>query len=168
MNQNRFFIIGDSGIKYSYNNGKIAEDPLLASLNFLNALERMHKMIEKYQSDTEKIAKDIPVFESTVNAVWKKEDELKELKAELLTLDRQIQLSLKPVEQGEKMPVIGRIEYTVYGSRENDYTDFTNVEDYISAIKKELRENSEGFNHITIPKDPELRKRVRDRPEARG
>lgn len=162
MNQNRFFIVGDSGIKYSYNNGKIAEDPLLASQNFLNALERMPKMMEKYQADTEKIAKDIPVFESSINAVWKKEDELKELKAELQALDRKIQLSLKPIEQSEGAQIVGRIEYTVYGSRENDYTDFTNVEDYISAIKKELRENSEGFNPITILKDPELRKQVVD------
>ena len=37
LTQNRFFVIGDSGIRYTYNNGNIAEYPKLASINFLNA-----------------------------------------------------------------------------------------------------------------------------------
>ena len=36
-----------------------------------------------------------------VEAVWRKEDELKELKTELNNLERQIKLSLKPIEQTE-------------------------------------------------------------------
>lgn len=102
MTQNRFFIIGESGIHYSHNNGKIAEDPMLASMNFLNALDKIPKLIEKYISDNEKVAKDIPVLESVLSSTWKKEDELKELKTELSILDRKIQLSLKPIEQGEQ------------------------------------------------------------------
>lgn len=101
MNQNRFFIVGDSGISYNHNNGKIAEDPKLASLNFLNALEKMPSLAEKYEAETVKISKDIPVLESVVNGTWKKEEELRDLKLELQTLDRKIQLSLKPIEQGE-------------------------------------------------------------------
>ena len=101
LSQNKFFVQGDSGIKYSYNNANIATDPVLASQNFLNALEKMPTLIEKYQNDTEKISKDIPVLESVLGSTWKKEDELRELKTELQTLDRKIQLSLKPIEQGE-------------------------------------------------------------------
>ena len=48
-----------------------------------------------------KIAKDIPVLQETVNGSWKKEEQLKDLKTELSALDRQIQLSLKPIEQGD-------------------------------------------------------------------
>ena len=36
-----------------------------------------------------------------VNGSWKKEEQLKELKTELAALDRKIQLSLKPIEEGE-------------------------------------------------------------------
>ena len=36
-----------------------------------------------------------------MGSTWKKEEELRELKSELQTLDRKIQLSLKPIEQGE-------------------------------------------------------------------
>ena len=102
LSQNKFFIQGDSNIKYSYNNANIAADPILASQNFLNALEKMPTLIEKYTADTEKISKDIPVLESVLSSTWKKEDELKELKTELSILDRKIQLSLKPIEQGEQ------------------------------------------------------------------
>lgn len=71
-------------------------------MNFLNALDKIPKLVEKYISDNEKVAKDIPVLESVLSSTWKKEDELKELKTELSTLDRKIQLSLKPIEQGEQ------------------------------------------------------------------
>lgn len=40
-------------------------------------------------------------MQEVVNGSWKKEEQLKELKTELAALDRKIQLSLKPIEQGE-------------------------------------------------------------------
>lgn len=94
--QNRFFVGGE--YKYSYNNGNMASDPKLASLNFLNALERVPKYIEQYKTENEKLERDIPVLQQVVNKTWKKEDELKNFKFELSTLERKIQLSLKPAE----------------------------------------------------------------------
>ena len=70
-------------------------------MNFLNALEKIPGLIEKFRADTEKIAKDIPVLQEVLNGSWKKEEQLKDLKTELAALDRKIQLSLKPIEQGE-------------------------------------------------------------------
>ena len=104
LSQNKFFVMGESGMKYkySYNNGRIAADPQLACMNFLNALEKIPGLIEKFRTDTEKIAKDIPVLQEVVNGSWKKEEQLKDLKTELAALDRKIQLSLKPIEQGEE------------------------------------------------------------------
>ncbi|KAA6307056.1 hypothetical protein EZS27_041280, partial [termite gut metagenome] len=68
---------------------------------FLSALEKIPKLIEKYQADTEKIAGDLPVLREVETGTWRKENELKDLKSELSALDRKIQLSLKPIEQGE-------------------------------------------------------------------
>lgn len=99
LSQNKFFVMGESGMKYSYNNGRIAADPQLASMNFLNALEKRLSLIEKFR--TEKIAKDIPVLQEALNGSWKKEEQLKSLKTELAALDRKIQLPLKPIEQSE-------------------------------------------------------------------
>ena len=50
---------------------------------------------------TQEMKKDIPVLKEVVEAVWRKEEELTGLKTELNNLERQIKLSLKPIEQTE-------------------------------------------------------------------
>ena len=50
---------------------------------------------------TQEMKKDIPVMKEVVEAVSRREDELKELKTELNNLERQIKLSLKSIEQTE-------------------------------------------------------------------
>lgn len=94
---NRFFIEGNGNIKYSYNNGHISVDPLLASTNFLKALEKIPTLIEKYQLDNQKLEKDLPVLKEVVVTTFKKEPELRELKSELDSLSRQINMSLKNI-----------------------------------------------------------------------
>lgn len=46
---NRLFIGGEDSIKYSYNNRHIAIDPILASTNFLKALERIPVLLNTSQ-----------------------------------------------------------------------------------------------------------------------
>jgi predicted nucleic acid-binding Zn-ribbon protein len=101
MRENRFFVEGEGNIKYSYNNGHIANDPVLASQNFLKALEKMPSLIETHEAKAEALEKDIPTLQEIVKVTWRKEDELKELKTELAALSRKIELSLKPVDEGE-------------------------------------------------------------------
>jgi hypothetical protein len=101
MRENRFFVEGEGNIKYSYNNGHIANDPVLASQNFLKALEKMPSLIETHKTKAGDLEKDIPALQEVMKAVWRKEDELKELKTELAALNRKIELSLKPVDEGE-------------------------------------------------------------------
>jgi hypothetical protein len=104
LKQNRFFIEGEGNIKYSHNNGHIAGNPELAVRYFLNALEKIPSLIEKYEKENEKISQDLPVLQEVAHSTWRKENELKDLKTELAALDRKIQLSLKPVDQGEDSP----------------------------------------------------------------
>lgn len=99
--QNRFFVRGEGQILYNYNYGNLAADPKTASLNFLNALDSMPKLLEKYQQDTDKRMLDVPVLRQVVEGVWSKENDLKDLKTELTALERKIELSLKPIEQSE-------------------------------------------------------------------
>jgi hypothetical protein len=101
IKENRFFVEGSRNVKYTHNNGLLAKEPKLAVTYFINALEKMPKLIEKYKEDIVKTSKDLPVLRDVVQSSWKKENELKELKTELSALDRKIQLSLKPIEQGE-------------------------------------------------------------------
>lgn len=102
---NRFFIEGEGDIKYNYNNGHIALDPLLASSNFLKALERIPVLLEKYQSDNKKLEKDIPVLKEVIATTFKKEPELKDIKSQLDSLSRQINLSLE-IKNGKEQYVI--------------------------------------------------------------
>jgi len=103
--QNRFFIKGEGELLYNYNHGMMATDPKTAAQNFLNALDTMPKLLEKYQTDNEKLQKDIPVLKEVVEGSWRKEPELKVLKDDLIKLDREIQLSLNPISETEGVPV---------------------------------------------------------------
>ena len=88
---------GRSGILYTYNNGRLAADPKLACQNFLNALERIPKVIETHERELAKTKEQIPVFEAAASGVWRKEDELRTLKRNAAELDRKIALSLAPL-----------------------------------------------------------------------
>lgn len=107
IKDNRFFVQGEGNIKYTYNNGKMATDAKTASLNFLNALEKIPGILEQEQKKIAELQKDLPVLQEVVNGSWKKEQALSDLKTELATVERKIQLSIKPetdmgVEQPEK------------------------------------------------------------------
>ena len=92
---NRFFVEGN--YKYQYNYGHIAKsDPIAAANNFLNALQKIPSYIEQYDSRCKALEKEIPQLEEIAGKTWKKEEELKSLKAELAALDRKIQLELTP------------------------------------------------------------------------
>ena len=63
-------------------------DPVAAARNFLNALERIPSIIDQYKAKNEVLEKEIPQLQEIAGKVWKKEDELKQLKSELAALDR--------------------------------------------------------------------------------
>lgn len=103
--ENRFFIEGEGGIKYTYNNGIMASDPKLASMNFLNALLKIPTLIDNEHKRIAKEESSLPVLQEVVNAVWKKEEQLKELKKELGEVDRKILASITPEkEKKEEIP----------------------------------------------------------------
>ena len=125
---NRFTVKGN--YKYQYNYGHIAKsDPIAAANNFLNALQKIPSYIEQYDSRCKALEKEIPQLQEITGKTWKKEDELKGLKAELAALDRKIQLELAPptseVEKTEKSHEVkeqhksenGQTESTVHQNR---------------------------------------------------
>ena len=97
---NRFVVEGH--YKYQYNNGHLAKsDPIAAANNFVNALQKIQEYIEQYDSRCKALEKEIPQLEEIAGKTWKKEEELKGLKAELAALDRKIQLELAPPTEKE-------------------------------------------------------------------
>ena len=116
---NKFMVEGLDGIKYTYNNGYIAKEPKLAVMNFINALERIPAMIEKREKENAELSKDIPVLREIVAATWPKDSEIKQLGEELASLNRKIQLTLKPVglhEEGKDEKVEMEKQRMVSGS----------------------------------------------------
>ncbi len=99
--QNRFFVKGEGELLYNYNHGVMATDPKTVAQNFLNALDTMPKLLEKYQTDNEKLMKDVPVLKEVLESTFRKEPELKALKEDLIKLDREIQLTLNPISESE-------------------------------------------------------------------
>ena len=117
----------------------MAADPKLASLNFLNALERIPKYIEQYKTSNESLERDIPILQDVVNGTWRKEAELKILKSELSALERKIQLSLKASEAGQ--------------TQENDLVVNGNETSSLVKSSQEIPTNSQPYsiaNHSGI------------------
>lgn len=99
---NRFLVKGQESIFYTYNNGKLASDPKLACQNFINALERIPKVIETHEKEMAKVSANKETYTAIANGSWKKEDELRALKGEAAELDRRIALTLAPPEEGKE------------------------------------------------------------------
>lgn len=58
--------------------------------------------------------------------------------------------------------IVGKISF--YGSDGNvgEVVEYTSVESYLNAIKKELDYNPDGFRHQTLTSNPEIKKSVDD------
>jgi len=98
---NRFMVQGEGNIKYTYNNGILAKDEKLAGMNFLNALEKLPAYIQEENKKINEIQKNLPVLQEVVNGKWSKEQRLGELKIELSSVERKIQLSITPETKEE-------------------------------------------------------------------
>ena len=120
---NRFFVKGQESIYYTYNNGKLAADPKLACENFVNALERIPKVIESHEKEMAKVVANKDVYTNIANSSWKKEDELRSLKGEASELDRKIALILnEPNEENEKSNENDQPEYLKQNSSNSPNT----------------------------------------------
>lgn len=104
LTQNRFLVKGDGNIYYTYNNGTLATDPKLACRNFVNALERIPKVIESHKKELAKVTASISTYREIANGSWKKEEELRSLKSQASELDRKIALSLAPPSDTDDSP----------------------------------------------------------------
>ena len=105
MRVNRFLVQGEGNIKYTYNNGIIAKDPQTATLNFLNALDKLPSYIEQEQKKIVELKKVLPVLQEIVNGTWTKENRLGELKTELAAIDRKILLSIAPERKEQEVTI---------------------------------------------------------------
>ena len=83
-------------IKYSWNQGHInIDNPKLAARYFLNAIDRVESLKEKYQRELSELNQNIPMLEKIVAKPFDKEDELGQLKKDVSRLEREIMLKIQ-------------------------------------------------------------------------
>ncbi|MGL1659461.1 hypothetical protein ACSTH1_23445, partial [Vibrio parahaemolyticus] len=84
------------GIKYSWNQGHInIDNPKPAARYFLNAIDRVDSLKEKYQKELNELNQNIPMLEKIVTKPFDKEDELAQLKKDVSRLEREISIKIQ-------------------------------------------------------------------------
>lgn len=106
---NRFFIQGEGNIKYTHNNGLMAKDPETAAQSFLKALEKIPSYIAQETQKIEEIQKDLPILQEVVHGIWSKENQVSELKNQLASVERKIQLSLNSDAKVDDLPDVNNV-----------------------------------------------------------
>ena len=156
---NRFVVAGN--YRYNYNNGHLAmADTHAAATNFLNALEKIPGIIDQYKKKNEVLEQEIPQLQAIAGKVWKKEDELKQLKSELAALDRKIQLELAPPtseaiekeKNGNQVKSIMENASQIYNTTSNRIStrDFITDELVIGRPESQPRGNNQPKRDKTI------------------
>lgn len=83
-------------VKYSWNQGHINTDnPKIAARYFLNAIDRVEGLKEKYQKNLAELEQNIPMLKNLIAKPFEKETELAELKKSVSALEREITIKIQ-------------------------------------------------------------------------
>jgi hypothetical protein len=89
----------DTGLKYFWNNGYLnADNPKLAARYFLNAIDRVEGLKEKYQKNLVELENNITIFQQLVVKPFEKEGELADLKTQVAGLEREITTKIQKLQ----------------------------------------------------------------------
>ncbi len=97
INKNIYYAqSNDTGIKYTWNNGFInIDNPKVAARYFLNAIDRVESLKEKYQKNLQEIERNIPMIEKIIAKPFESEPDLFQLKKEVQKLEREISIQIQ-------------------------------------------------------------------------
>ena len=94
------------GIKYTYTNGiPNVDNPKLAARHFLNAIDRVDSLKEKYQKNLLELEKEIPMIAQLTTKSFGKEAELQQMKSELSRLEREITIKIQENQLKQNNPL---------------------------------------------------------------
>ena len=116
------------GIKYTYNNGlPNTDNPKLAARHFLNAIDRVENLKEKYGRSLTELDGQLPKLEQLTAKPFLQEAELQAMKSELAGLEREIAIKIQEnqlkqqqgeesqAEQVAETPVVPMLERKING-----------------------------------------------------
>ncbi|HET7119454.1 MAG TPA: helicase-related protein, partial [Hanamia sp.] len=86
----------ETSIKYLWNQGHInIDNPKIAARYFLNAIDRVEALKEKYQKNLLELEQNIPLLQQLVSKPFEKEKELAQLKKDVSKLEREISIKIQ-------------------------------------------------------------------------
>ncbi|HUC82365.1 MAG TPA: helicase-related protein [Flavisolibacter sp.] len=95
----------DSGLKYLWNGGHLnADNPKLAARYFLNAIDRVEALKEKYEKTLNELDRNIPILQQIVVKPFEKDSELGQLKQDISRLEREIVLKIQSAKLNSETP----------------------------------------------------------------
>ncbi len=113
-----------TGIKYSWNQGHInIDNPKLATRYFLNAIDRVESLKEKYQKSLQELEQNIPMLEKLVSKPFEKDEELAQLKNDVSRLEREITLKIQENQMKQNEAAEVNIEAPVVKMESNTATN---------------------------------------------
>ena len=111
--------------------------------------------MEQYKAQNVTYERDIPIVQETVGGTWKKEEELKALKAEVAALERKIQLTLTPPkpEAGQELPNDEKVQSASFQNNRSGSVD--------------AQKDAEQFihDHIIVARPPTCENRIGKSPK---
>jgi hypothetical protein len=97
--QNHLFAEGPGEIKYLANGGHPnIDNPKLAARYFLNAIDKVTGLREKYEKQRNELVKEIPTLRELSQKTFEKEGELTELRVELRRLEGEIAAKIRETQ----------------------------------------------------------------------
>ncbi|MFC4872128.1 helicase-related protein [Negadavirga shengliensis] len=95
----------ETGLKYTHNRGvPNTDNPKLAARHFLNAIDRVGTVKSQYEKKKKELEEEIPNLERLSQKPFEKSGELKELKNELASLEREIAINIQKGQVAEDTP----------------------------------------------------------------
>jgi N12 class adenine-specific DNA methylase len=92
----------DGTIRYTFSSGAPNTDnPKLAARYFINAIDKVDGLVEKYQKELKEIAELIPQLKALQGKPFEKESELQAMKSELSRLEREIAQNIKAKQEAQ-------------------------------------------------------------------
>lgn len=95
--KNIFYAQSDqTGLKYHWNGGHLhADNPKLTARYFLNAIDRVGPLKEKYEKRLHELEANIPMLEGLIAKPFEKDGELTQLKLDVSRLEREITVKIQ-------------------------------------------------------------------------
>ena len=128
----------ESGIKYLWNQGHInIDNPRIASRYFINAIDRVDALKEKYEKNLQELDQNIPMLQQLVAKPFEKENELVQFIKDVSKLDREISIKI----QGNQMKQHNRVDGKMVETKETPVIKMKKS----SLPKKETSKKTKGL-----------------------